>query len=47
MSQTNSTIFAAFEICSLILKIRLPKIRADFGAQIRHEIDIGADSYKD
>ena len=53
MSQTYSTIFAAFEICSLslflelILKIRLPKIRADFGAQIRHEIDIGADSYKD
>ena len=40
MSQTYSTIFAAFEIFSLslflelILKISLPEIGADFRAQI-------------
>ena len=52
MSQTYSTIFAAFEICSLslflelILKISLTEIGADFGAQIGHGIDIGAECYK-
>ena len=40
MSKTYSTIFAVFEICSLtlflelILKISLPKMAVDFGAQI-------------
>ena len=52
MSKTYTIIFAAFEICSLslflelILKISLPKIGADFGAQIWHGLHIGADSYK-
>ena len=40
MSQPYSNIFVAFEICSfslfleLILKISLPEIGVDFGAQI-------------
>ena len=40
MSQTYSIIFAALEMCSLslflelILKISLPEIGVDFGAQI-------------
>ena len=40
MSQTYPNIFAAFQICSLslflelILKISLPEIGVDFGAQI-------------
>ena len=52
MSQNYSNIFAAFEICNLslllelILKICLPEIGVDFGAQILLLIDIGADSYK-